>query len=109
MIVTDKQMQAGVDYRMQNPHPIGLARLDLENAKNRAKEAYARAYLKAEGTIKDRECAAEIDPDHVAAKDELAKVQAEYEAEREKVERCVMLSDIWRSDRAHERELGKFR
>lgn len=108
MIVSDDTIQAAFDYRMQRPHPIGITRLDLENAKSRAKEAYSRAYLSADGTVEERKCIAEVDREHVAAKDILAKAQADYEAERERVDRCEWLKSIWQSERTNQRELGKF-
>ena len=98
MIVKDKHVEAALEYLNSQPHPISVARYNVTITETAAKAAYARAFLEATGTVKERECAAELDEAYQAARAAEAEAIMAFEDQRTKQKRADALIDVWKSE-----------
>lgn len=103
MTVSEKNVSDALTYLAADPHPIAEARFRLTMAENLAKETYAHAFLAAEGTVKERECFAEVSGEHVKRKRDEADCIMEYERHRSRVKAAEMLIEVWRTENANAR------
>lgn len=109
MIVSDKHVEAALEYLNAQPHPISVARYNVVVTETAAKAAYARAFLNATGTVRERECAAEISDEYQAAKAAEADAIMEFEDQRTKQKRADAIVEVWRSEQANTRAAEKVR
>lgn len=98
MIVKDKHVEAALEYLNAQPHPISVARYNVTITETAAKAAYARAFLEATGTVKERECSAELDEAYQAAKAAEAEAIMSLEDQRAKQRRADAIVDVWKSE-----------
>src|SRR3990172_4058977 len=108
-IVTDKNVSDALIYLSAHPHPVALARKDLTDSENESERIWAVVYGEQEGSIKDKEAAADRDPRVVAAKKAIADAQCEYEAHRARIRAADMLLSIWQSEGANRRAAENIR
>lgn len=109
MIVNDDLVSKALAYLAEDPHPLALARKDLTDAENDAKEIFATALLAAGGSVAVKEATATIDPQYVIAKDEEAEALKEFERHRARVRAAEMLIEVWRSENANARAAERVR
>lgn len=109
MIVTDEKVEIALSYLNMDPHPLALARKDVTDAETKAKQAYARAYLGADGSVEARKATAETSADYAAAKREEANAALEFERHRARVKGAEMMIEIWRSENANARAAERIR
>lgn len=109
MIVKDSHVEAALNYLNAQPHPLAVARYNVTVTETAAKAAYARAFLEATGTVKERECAAEVSDEYQAAKAAEADAVMEFEDQRTKQKRADALIEVWRSEQANTRSAEKVR
>lgn len=109
MIVSENNISKALEYLAADPHPVALARKDLTDAENKREARFAELYPRAQGTVKDRECSIESDPDYQAWKH--VEAQAEFELERHKarIRAAEMLIEVWRSENANARVAERVR
>lgn len=109
MIVSDKNVSDALAYLADDPHPLALARKDVTDAENKAKQAYARAFLDADGSVDARKAQAELAPEYVEAKRDEADAILDLERHKSRAKAAEMLLEIWRSENANARAAEKVR
>lgn len=109
MIVKDSHVEAALNFLNAQPHPLATARYNVTVTETAAKAAYARAFLEATGTVKERECTAELDEAYQAARAAEARALMEFEDQRTKQKRADAIIDVWRSENANARAAEKVR
>ncbi len=109
MIVTDDNIHDALAYLAIDPHPFALARKDVVDAENKAKQIYARAFLSADGSVAAKEATAEISPEYVEAKNDEATAIQELERHKARARAAEMLIEVWRSENANARASEKVR
>jgi hypothetical protein len=109
MIVKDKHVEAALEYLNAQPHPISVARYNMVVAETAAKAAYAKAFLEASGTVKERECEAEISLAYQEAKAMEADAIMTFEDQRTKQKRADAIIDVWKSEQYITRTVEKVR
>lgn len=109
MIVSDDNVHDALAYLAIDPHPLSLARKDVTDAENKCKQVYARAFMAAVGSVEARKAVAEIDPEHIKAKEEEAEASKELERHRARSRAAEMLLEIWRSENANARAAERVR
>jgi hypothetical protein len=109
MIVEDKYVEAALEYFNAQPHPSAAAMYNVVVTETATKAAYARAFLEASGTVKERECVAELDPAYQAAKAAEAEAIFENADQRSKQKRAEKIIDVWQSEGARARHAERVR
>jgi hypothetical protein len=109
MIVKDKHVEAALEYFNAQPHPSSTAKYNALVTETAAKAAYAKAYLAATGTVKERECIAELDPDYQAARAAEADAAFEEAEQKAKTKRAEKIIDVWQSEGANARAAERVR
>jgi hypothetical protein len=109
MIVNDDKAEIALSYLNMDPHPLALARKDVTDAENKARQAYARAFLGAEGSVEARKAMAEVSSEYMAAKNDESHAALEFERHRARVKGAEMLLEIWRSEQANVRAAERVR
>lgn len=109
MIVNDDKVEIALSYLNMDPHPIALARKDMTDAENAAKQAFAREFTSATGSVEARRAAAELAPDYVTAKAAEAEAIREFERHRSRVRGAEMIIEVWRSENANARAAERIR
>lgn len=109
MIVSENNVTDALHYLAIDPHPVALARKDVTDAENRCKQAFAKAFLAAEGSVEARKAIAEISEEHTSAKDEEASAILEFERHKARTKAADMLLEIWRSEQANVRAAERIR
>jgi molybdopterin biosynthesis enzyme len=103
MIVTEHHVSAALSYLADSPHPLAVARKAVTDAENESKRSFARAFLSAEGSVDARKAAAEIDDDHIAAKDAEADAIFTLEDHKAQTKSAETVIEIWRTESANTR------
>lgn len=109
MIVSERNVSDALAYLADDPHPLAKARHDLTLAENKAKETFARLFLKESGSVDARKAAAEIAADYRDAKADEAEAVLEFERHRSRVKAAEMLLEIWRTENANIRAAERVR
>lgn len=109
MAVSEKNVSDALTYLATDPHPVAEARFRLTLAENLAKETFARRFLAAEGTVKERESIAETDADYITRKRDEADCVMEFERHRSRVKAADMLLEVWRTENANARAAERVR
>jgi hypothetical protein len=109
MAVSEKNVSDALTYLAADPHPLAEARFRLTMAENMSKEMYARRFLDAEGTVKERECHAETAESYIKQKRDEADCVMEYERHRSRVKAADMLLEVWRTENANARAAERVR
>jgi hypothetical protein len=109
MAVSEKNVSDALTYLAADPHPLAEARFRLTMAENLAKETYARAFLESQGTVKERECAAETSGNVIRHRRLEADCILEFERHRSRVKAAEMLLEVWRTENANARAAERVR
>lgn len=109
MIVDDHKIELALDYLNMVPHPLALARKDVTDAENRARQAFARAFLSAEGPVEARKAQAELAPAYTQAKAEEADAVLDLETHRARVKGAEFILECWRTENANARAAERIR
>ena len=109
MIVSDETVSKALQYLSEDPHPIALARKDATDAENKAKEAFAKAVLEADGSVAVKEATATCDDSYKTAKTEEAQAIFELERHKARSRAADMICEIWRTDNANQRAAERVR
>jgi hypothetical protein len=110
MIVTDDMVEAALDYLSLFPHPVAKANRSLANAENDAEYIYSQVYQEInEGTVRDRECACNLDTRVRDSKENVAKSRYALDAHKARVRSSEMIIEIWRSENANARAAERIR
>lgn len=109
MIVSEKNISDALIYLADDPHPVAGAKFRLTMAENLAREAYAHAFINAEGPVKERECLAETSEHVIKSRRDEADALLEYERHRSRVKAAEMLLEIWRTENANARAAERIR
>lgn len=108
-VVKDKHVEAALDYFNSQPHPSATAKYNSLVTETAAKAAYAKAFLEASGTVRERECIAELDPAYQAAKAAEADAAFEEADQKAKTKRAEKIIDVWQSEGANARAAERVR
>lgn len=109
MIVADDTVSKALAYLADDPHPIALARKAVEDTEAASKRAYAAAFLSVNGPVKERECYAETETNHIAAKAEEAEAIQEHERHKARVKAAENIISVWQSENANARAAERVR
>lgn len=109
MIVTDERVELALSYLNMDPHPLALARKDVTDAENRARQTFARAFLSAEGSVEARKAQAELSSEHLQAKAQESDAMFELEKHRCRIKGAEMLLEIYRTENANARAAERIR
>lgn len=109
MIVSEHNVQTALEYLAIDPHPIALARKDVTDAENKAKEIFARLYLSYSGPVAEREHRATANPEFQEAKAIEAEAIKELERHRARARAAEMLLEIFRTEAANVRASERIR
>lgn len=109
MIVSEKNVSTALEYLAIDIHPFALAKKHVTDAENKSKEASARAFLSAGGSVEARKATAETDPDFMAAKADHAEAILELERHRARAKAAEMLIEVWRTENANIRAAERIR
>lgn len=109
MIVSDDTVSKALAYLAEDPHPLALARKDVTDAENKAKEIFAGAFLEADGSVAAKEAAATCEPLFVSAKAEESQAILELERHKARTRAAEMLIEVWRSENANARAAERVR
>ena len=106
-IVSEKNVSDALAYLAIDPHPIALARKDMTDAENAAKQAWAEAFLAANGSVEAKKAEAEIaTTEHRAEESEAVLALERHKA---RVKAAEMLIEVWRSENANIRAAERVR
>jgi hypothetical protein len=109
MIVSDRNVSDALAYLADDPHPLALARKHLTDAENEAKQAFARCFLAAEGSVDARKATAEINEVYIRAKDVETEAILELERHKARAKAAEMLLEVWRTENANIRAAERIR
>ena len=109
MAVSEKNVSDALTYLAADPHPVAEARFRLTMAENLTKEAYAHAFISAEGPVRERECIAETSEHVIKRKRDEADCVLEFERHRSRVKAADMLLEVWRTENANARAAERIR
>lgn len=110
MIVTDHNVEEALRYLAIDPHPIALARKDVEDAEANTKTVYSRLVLaSSEGSDKRREADALQNPDYLQAKENETSAIFDFERHKQRKNAAEMLISVWQSEGANARAAEKVR
>ncbi len=109
MIVSDNNVQTALEYLAIDPHPMALARKDVVDAENKAKQVYCRAFLAADGSVAAKDATATIDAEHVSAKADEAQAILELERHKARTKAAEMLLAIFQTESANARAAERVR
>jgi hypothetical protein len=110
MIVSEKNVSDALAYLAQDPHPIALARKDLTDAENDAKNTFANAFLESKGSSADaRKMDAEVHGGYAHCKKVEAEALLALERHKARVKAAEMLIEVWRSENANVRAAERVR
>ena len=109
MIVSDDNVSTALKYLAQDPHPIALARKDVLDCENACKAMFAKLFLEATGSVKERECYVEDAKVYQQLKAEEAEAIFELERHKARARAADMLIETWRSEQANARIAEKVR
>lgn len=109
MIVSDKNVSTALEYLAIDPHPVAMARKNVTDTENKAKQVYARAFLAASGSVESRKATAEVSAEYIEAKAEEAEAIQELERYRSRARAAEMLIEVWRSENANARAAERVR
>lgn len=109
MIVSDDMVSTALAYLAEDPHPIAVARKEVNDAENHANRIYSVLFLQAEGSNDVRKAKALIDEGYVVAQHRETDAIRDYERHKAQVESSKMLIEVWRSENANARAAEKVR
>lgn len=110
MIVSEQNVHDALAYLAIDPHPLALARKDMTDAENDAKNAFANAFLESKGTSADaRKMDAELHAAYASAKAVEADALLELERHKARVKAAEMLIEVWRTENANIRAAERVR
>jgi hypothetical protein len=109
MIVSDDTVSKALAYLADDPHPLAVAKFNLTTAENRTRETYARLFLEAAGTIKERESQVETHPEIIKCREVEAECTFEHERHKSRQKAADNICDIWRTDNANARAAERIR
>ena len=109
MIVSDDTVSKALAYLSEDPHPSAVAKFNLATAENKTRETFARLFLEATGTIKERESQVETHPDIIKCREAEAKCTFEHERHKSRTKAGDTICDIWRTDNANARAAERVR
>ena len=109
MIVNQERVELALDYLNLDPHPLALARKDVTDAENRARQSFARAFLSAEGSVESRKATAELSSEYRQAKAEESDAMLDLEKHRARIKGAEMLLEVWRTENANARAAERIR
>jgi hypothetical protein len=107
MIVSEKNISDALAYLAIDPHPVALARYELVKAENERKQAYARAFTEAEGSVEARRAQAELDT--VGQQTDESEALLNLERHKARSRAAEMLIEVWRSENANVRAAERVR
>ena len=105
--IRDETVHAAFDALEAHAQPAAAARAMRERRDDERRSAKARAFLKAAGTVAEREALSLVDDDYrIACEGFYAAVQAdeEYRNQRSK---CEAIIEAWRTCQSNFRAMGK--
>ena len=106
-VILDETVHAAFDALDANAQPAAAARAMRERREEEKRQAKARAFLEATGTVAEREAASVLGEDYRQACERFyAAVEAdeEYRNERSK---CEAIIEAWRTVQSNYRAMGK--
>lgn len=109
MIIDDDKISAALDYLNEFPHPAARARKELRMAEITRDKTFATLFLKHQGSVKERESSATIDPQYIAVCKAAADAEEWVERERARVKAAEMIIEVWRSEQANARTAERVR
>lgn len=109
MIVSEKNISDALAYLAIDPHPYALAKKYVVDAENKRKQAYASAFVDADGSVEARKAAAELDGDYHVALAEESEAILDIERHRSRSRAAEMLIEVWRSENANVRAAERVR
>jgi hypothetical protein len=108
-IVSETNVHDALAYLAIDPHPLALARKDVTDAENLAKECFAFALIDAEGSVAVREATATTDRAVMSAKARESEAILDLERHKARVKAAEMLIEVWRTENANIRAAERVR
>ena len=110
MIVTEANVHDALEYLAIDPHPVALARKDLTDTENKREALFAELFRTMNGgSIRERECFVEINPQYREARAEESEAEMEYERHKARIRAAEMLISVWQSEGANARAAERIR
>ena len=106
-VIRDETVHAAFSSLQDNVHPAAAAKAMRERREDERKAAKARAFLKATGSVAERDAQSILDEAYLQANERYyAAVEAdeEYRNERGK---CEAIIEAWRTCQSNYRAMGK--
>lgn len=109
MIVSERNVSDALAYLADSPHPVAKALKAKTDAENASKQAYAEAFLAAEGSVEARRAKAELNEIYMKAKDAESGAILELETHKSRIRAADMILEIWRTENANARAAERVR
>lgn len=107
-IVDELKVHKALSYISEHPHPWAVARFEHTKAENELKRTWAEVYgEQKEGGVEARKAATDRDDRVCKARDGIAKTQLDMDAHRQRIEAARSLLDIFQTESANTRHVGK--
>jgi hypothetical protein len=101
--VTQDRMELALDDLANTDEEIAQLKTNVKRAEYVLKRREAHAFLSCEGAVKERESAAKVDTDVIAAYDAHTDAMEEYERLAAKRETWALIIEAWRTVEASRR------
>lgn len=105
--IEETTVHAAFSWLQENIGPTAAARAMRERREDEKKAAKARAFLRNEGSVAERENKALIDEGYQQACEALYEAIEEDERCRGERSKCEQIIEAWRSSQANFRAMGK--
>ena len=95
--LTYARVERALTYLAETDELFAKAKADVERSKHKAKAVFAAMFARNMGTVKERECEAEMHPQYQEALEDHFKAVEEYEFLRNKRNLEELVIEVWRS------------
>ena len=109
MIIDDEKVDKALDYLGASPHPAAKARHMLRTAEIARDKLFASLFLKAEGSVKERESKATVDLQYTAACKAAIDAEMTFENEKARCKAAELIIDLFRTEQANARAMERIR
>ena len=95
--LTYARVEKALNYLAETDLRIASAKADVERTKHKSKAVFAAIFSRNMGTVKERECEAEMHPQYQESLEANFKAIEEYEFLRNKRKLEELVIEVWRS------------
>lgn len=102
--ITQDRMEQALEYLSSTDEPCAALRSDMERAEWKAKRTKATIFQLSEGSVAERNAAAETSPDTEAAYEQYFQSMREHDAMKNKRATEAIVFEAWRSLNSNRRQ-----